>query len=112
LVGSDTASASGITVTTTTPVLDLCRALVGAGHDPGSRLLAYRGGTLSLNVRAIGEAAQFEINGKGNFVRREGRIAPPIAPTAAPYGKGPPAQVHRIHVDPVTPTVPHHKLST
>jgi hypothetical protein len=32
----------------------MCRALITAGHDPASRLEAYRGNLLCLRVRSIG----------------------------------------------------------
>jgi len=70
LTGSDTASASGITVRGGNPVLKLCRELIEAGHDPGTPLEAWRGGTLCLSVRSIGEAASLALNGKGTgFIR-------------------------------------------
>src|SRR5689334_11620477 len=65
LIGQDTCVALGITVHATAPVLEICRALTAAGHDPGRPLHGYRGNTLCLLVRAIGEAARLEINAKG-----------------------------------------------
>jgi hypothetical protein len=64
----DSASACGLTVTGTAPVLDLCRALLQAGHDPGKRLEVYRGSTLCLIVRSIGEGARLRLstNKKGS----------------------------------------------
>ena len=81
LIGSDTAGAAGIGVTAYTPVLELCRKLVAAGHDPATPLDAYRGGTLCLIVRSIGTAAALEINARGNGfrLRRAADAAPPIA---------------------------------
>jgi hypothetical protein len=61
LIGSDRCSALGITARGTTPVLALCRRLVEAGHDPATPLEVWRGTTLCLRVRSIGEAAQFTI---------------------------------------------------
>jgi hypothetical protein len=58
LSGPDACSAAGITVRAAAPVLELCRALIDAGHDPATRLEAYRGETLCLGVRSIGEAAR------------------------------------------------------
>jgi len=57
LTGSDTCAALGLTVKSGAPVLALCRKLIEAGHDPGTPLEAYRGDTLCLRVRSIGEAA-------------------------------------------------------
>ena len=47
------------------PVLALCRALVGAGYDPGRPLHVYRGKTLALTVRSIGEGARLRVSGSG-----------------------------------------------
>ncbi len=83
LSGSDTATAFGVTARAPAPVLALCRRLVAAGHDPEARLEAYRGDVMCLRVRAIGEAAELEINGTGtDLIRRAARrrAAPPIAP--------------------------------
>ena len=55
LIGSRRCSAVGITATGNAPVLTLCRRLIEAGHDPAARLEAYRGTTLCLRVRSIGE---------------------------------------------------------
>ena len=80
LHGTDSANALSITVRANAPVLELCRRLVAAGHDPASRLEAYRGETLCLLVRAIGEAAALEVNAKGTgFIPlRAVRTASPI----------------------------------
>jgi len=79
LIGSDRCSALGMTAHGTTPVLGLCRLLVEAGLDPITPLEAWRGSTLCLRVRRIGEAAQLELSPRGaGFVR--GR--PPVAQTA------------------------------
>ena len=80
LIGDDRATALGIEARSAAPVLDLCRKLVAAEHDPVSTLHAYRGATLSLIVHSIGEAADLEVNSKGTgFVRRASRIAPTAA---------------------------------
>jgi hypothetical protein len=49
-----------------TPVLELCRRLVGLGVDPTTPLHVYRGETLALVVRSIGEAATLEVRSMGN----------------------------------------------
>jgi hypothetical protein len=69
LLGNHTCSALGITVSSGAPVLALCRKLVEAGHDTSLPLEAWRGDTLCLRVRSIGESAQLEINGEGNGFR-------------------------------------------
>jgi hypothetical protein len=83
LIGSDTAVARslGLTTCSATPVIDLCRKMVAAGHDPAMRLVVYRGGTLALTVRGIGEAACLVINGKGSGFAV--RTAPPVREIAS-----------------------------
>jgi hypothetical protein len=61
LIGSQCATALGITATGPAPVLRLCRALISTGHDPATRLEAYRGETLCLVIRSIGEAATLTV---------------------------------------------------
>jgi hypothetical protein len=55
----------------------LCRQLIAAGLDPDRALEVYRGATLALTVRSIGEGARLEINPKGTgfAVRRGSHIA-------------------------------------
>ena len=57
--------ARGITVHSSSSVLALCRALVGAGYDPGRPLHVYRGTTLALKVRSIGEGARLRVSSSG-----------------------------------------------
>jgi hypothetical protein len=66
LTGDAICTAEGHTVKAGTPVIVLCRALVEAGYDPASPMKVYRGDTLALTVRSIGEAARLCIAGKGN----------------------------------------------
>src|SRR6516162_10609725 len=62
IVGQTQATACGVTVTgRNAPVLALCRALVEAGHDPATPLEAWRGSTLCLRVRSIGEGARLTV---------------------------------------------------
>jgi hypothetical protein len=90
LYGSDKCSTLGIAVRAYAPVLELCRQLVAAGHNPASRLEAYRLDVLCLTVRSIGEAADLEINGRGTGLKRRraavGAASPvaPIGPRASP----------------------------
>jgi hypothetical protein len=70
LFGADECRAAGITVRSLSPVLALCRKLIEAGHDPAARLECYRGTTLCLTVRSIGEAAALELNSKGTGFKR------------------------------------------
>src|SRR5262245_21589671 len=72
LIGSTTCTVGNITITASAPVLAMSGALVAAGHDPRTRLEAYRGTTLALVVRSIGDGARLEINSKGTaFVCRQ-----------------------------------------
>jgi hypothetical protein len=64
------ATALGITVRSASPVLAMCRKLIECStYAHETPLNAYRGKTLSLRVRSIGEAAQLEINGEGTGFR-------------------------------------------
>jgi hypothetical protein len=80
LSDSDICEALAIKIQSPSPLLDLCRALVEAGHDPTTPLEAYRGKTLCLRVRSIGEAAKLKIGGDGVTFRPvpEPVTAPPI----------------------------------
>jgi hypothetical protein len=65
LSDADTCSTAWIQIRDTAPVLALCRSLIAAGMDPDQALEVYRGATLALKVRSIGEAAGLEVNSKG-----------------------------------------------
>jgi hypothetical protein len=91
LIGANRATAHNVVVTSVTPILDLCRALVAGGVDRATPLHAYRGNTLALKVRSICEGAKLTVEanpiGKPVFRRRRDRAesngaAPPVAPTA------------------------------
>jgi hypothetical protein len=84
LDGSDTCTALGLTARSSSPVLDLSRKLVGAGYDPAIPMHIYRGDTLALRIRSIGEAARLEIRGDGIGFRPSAKMGagPPIAPNA------------------------------
>jgi hypothetical protein len=73
LIGSNQATADSIAARGHAPALGLCRALIEAGHDPNTPLEAYRGTTLCLRVRSIGEGARLTVkettrDGKPRFV--------------------------------------------
>jgi len=70
LIGPDTCTALGLTINSSSPVLALRRALIEAGHDPATSLEAYRGETLGLRIRSIGDGGRLEINGEGTGFRR------------------------------------------
>jgi hypothetical protein len=70
LIGTRACVACGITARVNAPVPALCRLLIEAGHDPASRLEAWRGDVLCLKVRAIGEAARLTVDeSRVRFVR-------------------------------------------
>ena len=80
LAWSDTATALGTVACEASPVLALCRMLVAAGVDPATPMEAWRGETLCLSVRSIGEAAEMRVNPKGTgFVKGRSGV-----PTASP----------------------------
>jgi hypothetical protein len=91
LTGSSTASACGIVAQGGSPVLALCRRLVAAGHDPATPLEAYRGATLCLRIRSIGEAAGLRVNAEGTGFMRwsgpssEGAVRSPGLPAISGY---------------------------
>jgi len=98
LTGTNYAEARGITVQSPSPVLNLARKLVVAGHAPTSPLEAWRGSTLCLSVRSIGEAAGLRVkaavHGPPIFTPTQGMAEAPPArqnvpvPLAAePFGK-------------------------
>jgi hypothetical protein len=76
LVGVDQATCGGITVSSRTPVLALCRALIKAGHDPNASLQAYRGEILCLRVRSLADGAALTVedgpDGKPRFAKLRG----------------------------------------
>ena len=78
LIGSNCCTAKGITAYAEAPVLKLCRALIRAGTSPDTPMEVYRGKTLALTVRRIGEAAALEIdhNESGQPVFRPARKRP------------------------------------
>jgi len=81
-LSSDTIAVSvGIEIKSPSPVLALCRRLLDEGCASSASLQAFRGDTLCLTVRSIGEAAELEVVG-GKFSRPQRRsIARPISAT-------------------------------
>ena len=78
---SNRCDAEGYTVSASAPVLAMCRKLVEVGYDPATPLHAYRGDTLCLKVRSIGEGAELECQEGGDFRLREPR---PCVPREGP----------------------------
>jgi hypothetical protein len=50
-----------LTGTGNSPVFQLCRKIVAAGHDPTRPLKVYRNGVLALHIRSVGEGAELEV---------------------------------------------------
>jgi hypothetical protein len=69
LTRHDIATAEGIGVKGESPVLGLCRELISKGYDPATPLNVYRGDTLALRIRGIGEGAVLVIAGDGRGFR-------------------------------------------
>jgi hypothetical protein len=63
-------SALGMTVRSPSPVLAMCRKLTEVStYGSSTPLDAYRGDTLCLRVRSIGEGARLEVNSGGTGFR-------------------------------------------
>ena len=91
LTSSDTCAALGVTAVSATPILDLARKLIEAGYDPNRPLHAYRGDTLAVIVRSIGQAAAIEIDGRGiGFTHPRRRRTAPSVRFEASAGLGAP----------------------
>ncbi|MGC1359409.1 MAG: hypothetical protein WA851_27150 [Xanthobacteraceae bacterium] len=86
IVGSDTVIVGDMVVVCAAPIITICRELVARGADPAIAMLAFRSNQLAVKVRAIGEAAQLEINGKGSGFKHRATVgrASPIAPSEPP----------------------------
>lgn len=69
LIGSNQCNALSIVAHGYTPVLGLCRRLIDTGINPATALHVYRGDTLCLIVRSVGQGARLEINGDGTGFR-------------------------------------------
>jgi hypothetical protein len=66
---ANVSSASSLAVHISSPVLALADKLFNIGIDPATPLACYRGETLALKVRSIGEAAHLEVSGAGTGFR-------------------------------------------
>jgi hypothetical protein len=88
LTGSDKCSAAGITATGNAPALALCRQLLAAGLDPDQALEVYRGTTLALRVRSIGEGARLTVKepdrGRPHLAQWHAFSPSPVEPPIAP----------------------------
>jgi hypothetical protein len=93
IIGQNQATAAGITVSGRhAPILSLCRALIEAGHDPATPLEAYRGSTLCLRVRSIGEGAKLTVRESTSDGRPRFATFHPFQDRAASVGGRSPAQ--------------------
>ena len=60
-------TAEGITVRGGTPVIQLCRKLIGQGRASASPMQVFRGEVLALHIRSIGEAARLRVGKASTF---------------------------------------------
>ena len=87
-IGRDTVRCGALTVTSTTPVFELCRRL-----DPALPLEVWRGAVLALQVRSIGEVAKPGVAPHGvGFAHAQ-------ACTAAPSKRSTPRSVRPLTID-------------
>jgi hypothetical protein len=83
IINSSECSAEGHTARGNAPVLGLCRELIKAGFDPGRPLHAYRGATLCLIIRSIGQGARVTVKERPfgpTFERWVPFSYPPVSP--------------------------------
>jgi hypothetical protein len=80
LIGSNACKTMGITAIDSAPVLAICRKLLAVGVDPDRSLVAYRGATLALRVRSIGEGARLRVRGDGIGFEIAAQETCPVAP--------------------------------
>jgi hypothetical protein len=61
LTGDDVASACGITVYSSSPVLGLCRSLIAASLSPDQSMVVFRRGVVALRVRSLQAGAALTV---------------------------------------------------
>jgi hypothetical protein len=61
LFGGNECRYRGITTRGSSPLLAMCRALIGAGYNPSRPLHVYRGKALALTARSIGDGAKLTV---------------------------------------------------
>jgi Fe2+ transport system protein FeoA len=90
LVDDNICTAQGLTVTSPSPILAMCRRLIEVGVDPGSALHVYRSDVLAISVVNIAIGARLTIKTAGNgaptFALEPsvgGAGGSPVAPIAA-----------------------------
>ena len=83
-LSSDTIAVScAIEIKSPSPVLALCRRLIEEGCLSSTPMEAYRGDTLALHVRSIGEAAALEVQHE-RFVKPKRRLTAPSMKSHGP----------------------------
>lgn len=68
--GSDRCDCEGFSVRNAAPVLAMCKKLIEAGFDPCRPLEAWRGATLCIKIRSIGEGSRLVYLDGGGFYRK------------------------------------------
>jgi hypothetical protein len=72
LTGDTLASGDDLVAGSSSPVIELCQMLINAGYSPSTPMEVYRGDTLCLHVRSIGEAAGLRVSSHGvGFIKRQ-----------------------------------------
>jgi hypothetical protein len=89
LTADDTAvcAQAGLTVTSASPIITLCRLLIESGFDPAERLLVYRDGALVFGVSNLRHGAGLKLAFSHGFARRQtaegGAPVVPLRPALA-----------------------------
>jgi len=97
LIEHEKAEAEGHKVRSYTPVFALCRKLIEAGFDSSRPLHAYRGDTLCLTVRSIGEGARLTVGDDSKGVPRFRPYRDPDDPRKGPrYPLAPTSPLHTL----------------
>ena len=52
---------AGLYACATSPIIEMCRLLVSAGYDLGTKLVCFRGGMLSMTVHGIGQPMRLTV---------------------------------------------------
>jgi hypothetical protein len=95
LVGTNRATAFGLTVNSYAPFCQICRKLIRADLCPDLPVEAYRGGTLPLRAPSLQAAAQLTVEDSSGGPPRFRRYRPPtwaVAPPIAQNAPGAPGE--------------------
>jgi hypothetical protein len=63
------ASAKGHATGGNAPILNLCRLLIADNEDPRSPMMVWRGATIALKIRSIGEGARLGVREGDETIR-------------------------------------------